>query len=98
MSLALKLKKNAEAHDQRVDQTSGLASFVPAGIYPPNDPQTDIPPIAKDREIVKLIESAVRRVPTTHRLILGDARAMDKLGAANVHSLITRPPYSTRKE
>src|SRR5260370_15674001 len=98
MSLALKLKKNAEAHDQRVDQTSGLASFVPAGIYPLNDPQTDIPRIAKDRELVKLIESAVRRVPTTHRLILGDARAMDKLGAGSVHLVITSPPYWTLKE
>jgi len=98
MSLALKLKENTKAHGQRVDETSDLASFVPPEIYPLVDPQTEIPRIAKDKRLVRLIEDAVRRVPTTHSLNLGDARTMDKLGEGSVHLVVTSPPYWTLKE
>ena len=98
MSLALKLKKNTEQSDHRVKDASGLASFVPPEIYPLNDPQTDIPRIAKDRKLIKLIEHAVQRVPTSHRLNHGDARAMDKLEQGSVHLAITSPPYWTLKQ
>src|SRR5947209_2736837 len=98
MSPAPKLKKNAEGYTASAKQMSELASFVPPGIWPLNDPQTDIPRIAKDKKLVKLIEDAVQRVPTTHALNLGDARAMDKLRAGSVHLAITSPPYWTLKE
>src|SRR5260370_2868050 len=98
MSLALKPKKNTERHDQRPCQTSDLAGFVPAEIYALEDPQTDIPRLAKDKRLVKLIEDAIRGIPTTHNLNLGDARTMDELGQESVHLVITSPPYWTLKE
>lgn len=98
MSLAPKLKKTADRDSPCANGTIDLAEFVPAEIYPLNDPQTDIPRIAKDKKLIKLIEDAVRRVPTVHSLNLGDARAMDRLEPNSVHLVITSPPYWTLKE
>jgi DNA modification methylase len=98
MSLAPKLKKNADRCDPCITAAMDLAEFVPAEIYPLNDPQTDIPRIAKDKRLIKLIEEAVRRVPTTHSLILDDARAMHMLAPASVHLVVTSPPYWTLKK
>ncbi|HLJ12433.1 MAG TPA: site-specific DNA-methyltransferase [Planctomycetaceae bacterium] len=60
-------------------------------------PQTDLPRIAKDRELTGLIESALRDVPTEHDLRQGDARSMD-VEAESVHLVLTSPPYWTLKE
>jgi DNA modification methylase len=98
MSLALKLKKNADNYDPKGNGAIDLATFVPPEIYPLRDPQTDIPRIAKDKKLVKLIEEAVQRVPTTHSLNLGDARGMSELAPGSVHLVITSPPYWTLKE
>ena len=62
------------------------------------DPQTDIPRIAKDKHLVELIEGAVRRIPTSHFLNLGDARDMSRLAPDSVHLVVTSPPYWTLKE
>ena len=98
MSLAPKLKKSRDTGDPCVSIARDLAEFVPSEIYPLNNPQTDIPRIAKDKRLIKLIEEAVRKVPTIHGLNLGDARAMHSLGPASVHLVITSPPYWTLKE
>jgi DNA modification methylase len=98
MSLAPKPKKDTERHDECFDKALNLAGFVPPEIHPLNDPQTDIPRIAKDKNLIKLIEDAVRRIPTTHSINLGDARAMDKLRTGSVQLVITSPPYWTLKE
>jgi DNA modification methylase len=87
MSLASKLKRHAENGAQ------DLAEFVPPEIYPLNDPQTDIPRIAKNKKLIELIQEAVRKVPTAHSLNLGDARAMHRLAPASIHLVITSPPY-----
>ena len=62
-----------------------------------HDLQTAIPRIAKDEELVTAIGRAVRRIPTSHRLLLGDAREMD-LPDNSVHLVLTSPPYWTLKE
>jgi modification methylase len=98
MSFQPKMKSDAEAHDQRVSELFDLVRFVPPEVYPLNDPQTDLPRIAKDKRLVKLIEDAVRRIPTTHALNLGDARDMNTLEPGSVHLVITSPPYWTLKE
>ena len=72
-------------------------------MFPPrcirsNNPQTDIPRIARDKKLIQLIEDAVRRIPTTHGIGVGDARTMNKLGAGSVHLVLTSPPYWTLKE
>jgi DNA modification methylase len=73
-----------------------LAEFIPAEVFPLDNPQTDIPRIAKDEKLIQLIEEAVRRIPTRHALNLGDARRMSE--PASVHLVVTSPPYWTLKE
>ena len=75
-----------------------LSEFVPKEVLPLKNPQTDIPRIAKDEGLLRLIEESVRRIPTRHELRLGDARAMDELAPESVHLVVTSPPYWTLKE
>jgi DNA modification methylase len=75
-----------------------LEGYLPAEVLPLNNPQTDIPRIAKDERLIRLIDEAVQRIPTHHRIRLGDARAMDALPAESVHLVLTSPPYWTLKE
>jgi DNA modification methylase len=84
--------------DHQLSEGVDLAGFVPAEVYPLNNPQTDLPRIAKDANLVQLIEEAVRRIPTTHSLNLGDARGMSGLAAGSVQLVVTSPPYWTLKE
>ena len=79
-------------------QGPDLASFLPEGILPLDNPQTDIPRIARDKRLTGLIEEAVARIPTTHRLYLDDARNMRELAPGSVHLVVTSPPYWTLKE
>jgi DNA modification methylase len=98
MSLALVLKERHDVQNQRFSGLSDLAPFVPAEVYPLDNPQTDIPRIAKDQRLIELIEAAVRKVPTSHSLNLGDARKMNHLAPASVHLVVTSPPYWTLKQ
>jgi modification methylase len=98
MSSALKATEKQAAQDQQLSEGVDLARFVPAEVYPLDNPQTDIPRIAKDESLVQLIEAAVRRVPTTHSLNLGDARGMNDLASGSVQLVITSPPYWTLKQ
>jgi DNA modification methylase len=98
MSLGPKLKRDLNEEEARLQETPSLASFVPPEVYPLHDPQTDIPRIAKDKKLIRLIEDAVRRVPTSHILNRGDARLMDQLSEGSLHLVITSPPYWTLKE
>ena len=85
--------------NQLGDKTLGnLAPHLPIDLPPITNPQTDIPNIAKDERLVRLIHEAVQRVPTTHTLYLGDARSMSALGAESVHLILTSPPYWRLKE
>jgi modification methylase len=61
------------------------------------EPQKAIPAVAKDARAVRSIESAVRRLSTRHRLILGDSRDMDSVADESVHLVVTSPPYWTLK-
>jgi DNA modification methylase len=79
-------------------KTADLSSFVPRELTDLGDPQTAIPRLAKDEHAVRTIEDAVRTVPTTHRLYLGDARQMPGLEPESVHLVLTSPPYWTLKE
>lgn len=98
MALALKRLDDfcTEAPESRVKPD--LAEFVPREVYPLNNPQIDIPRIAKDIELIRLIGDAVQKVPTTHHLFLGDARSMFPLAPNSVHLVLTSPPYWTLKE
>lgn len=75
-----------------------LRSFVPQEVGPIRNHQTDLPRIARDSKLMRLIEEAVHAVPTTHRLWLGDARELDMVPAESIHLVLTSPPYWTLKE
>jgi DNA modification methylase len=62
------------------------------------DDQKGIPALAKDSEAIKLILRAISRVPTRHKLNLGDARCMEALPDNSVHLAVTSPPYWTLKQ
>jgi DNA modification methylase len=74
-----------------------LAEFLPTEVRALDDPQTDIPRIAKDRKLTQMIESALRDIPTEHDLRQGDARSIE-LEPESVHLVLTSPPYWTLKE
>lgn len=97
MALALK-KIDAFDEDPELIEGGDLAAIIPPEIYPLANPQTDLPRIAKDKRLIQLIEAAVRKIPTSHRLILGDAREMTGLAQNSVHLILTSPPYWTLKE
>jgi DNA modification methylase len=99
MSLALNSQLATAAPDPLpADSLTDLASFLPPGLLPLDNPQKDIPRIAKDNKLVSLIEEAVRRIPTSHILHRGDARSMTGLAPNSVHLVVTSPPYWTLKE
>ncbi len=75
---------------------------VPAGLLPADsmadaDLKHALPKLAKDRKATARIRSALAALPTHHRLILGDARAVD-IERGSVHLVVTSPPYWTLKE
>lgn len=62
------------------------------------DHQRAIPAIAKDPRVIRVIEEAVRQVPTKHELVCGDSRQMEFIPDESVHLAVTSPPYWTLKE
>ncbi len=63
------------------------------------DPQRSIPAIARDNEATARIEGLLRELPSTHQLLLGDARQLiAQLPEESIHLAITSPPYWTLKE
>lgn len=99
MMRTVKTKRSQPA--QKKEDTSSeldLSDFVPQEVLPLRNPQTDIPRIAKDARLLKLIEGAVHRIPTRHDLWWGDARSMDHIEPESVHLVLTSPPYWTLKE
>ena len=74
-------------------------SFIPPELQNLNNPQTDLPRIAKDANLTGLIESIVPRIPTVHDLHRADARRrLEKLPSDSLHLVVTSPPYWTLKE
>ena len=97
MSIAVK-RHAQEIPPQPTPVKADLTAFLPAKLLPLSNPQTDLPRIAKDKQLIGLIDAAVREIPTTHQIVLGDARNMDDLPPESVHLVLTSPPYWTLKE
>jgi hypothetical protein len=55
------------SEESALDQLNSIATALP-------DPQRDLPRLARDSSVRYLIEAAVLEVPTSHRLLVGDAR------------------------
>jgi DNA modification methylase len=80
------------------ERESDLREWVPKELRSLANPQTAIPAIAKDTRLMRLIDNAIRSIPTTHRLLLRDARSLGDLSPNSVHLVLTSPPYWTLKE
>ena len=65
--------------------------YLPGSVVNLKKPQTDIPRIAKDKRLLKQIDAAVQQIPTTHRLIQGDARKLTFLEDESIHLVVTSP-------
>lgn len=76
---------------------NGLEDLLPEKLRKMKYSQSAIPALAKDPGIMREIRQALRHLPTTHHLHLGDARAMDFLKPESVHLVVTSPPYWTLK-
>jgi modification methylase len=73
----------------------GQLRHIAAGLP---DPQRDLPRLARDSSIRNLIEAAVLEVPTSHRMMVGDARDIGSLSDGSVQLVVTSPPYWTLKK
>jgi DNA modification methylase len=76
-----------------------LDSFVPEEVrrLSTEDEQRALPAIAKSRHLVDLVERTAGEIPTSHKLVVGDARDLEVIPAASVHLVVTSPPYWTLK-
>jgi hypothetical protein len=90
--------KSKILQDPSADDKVDLSRYVPEELAKLDDPQTAIPRIAKDAQLIRLIERAVHQVPTLHSIYRGDARDMPGLEPDSVHLVLTSPPYWTLKE
>lgn len=75
-----------------------LSAYVPGELTWLEDPQVDIPRMARDERVTAMIEDAVQHIPTKHNIFLGDARTMPKIAPESIHLVLTSPPYWTLKE
>jgi hypothetical protein len=75
-----------------------IDEFVPQSLRDLQDPQRDLPRIAKDRALTAEIEAAIQEIPTRHDLYHADAREVDFLADGSVQLVVTSPPYWTLKE
>ena len=60
--------------------------------------QSYVPQIAKNKEAIASIESAIRAIPTRHFVVHGDARLMHEVPTNSVHLVVTSPPYWSLKK
>jgi DNA modification methylase len=82
---------------QQQQEEDLLAAFLPEALRQLQDPQKDIPRIAKDQQLTDEIEQLLPQLPSTHHLHRQDARTM-VLEPDSLHLVVTSPPYWTLKE
>ncbi len=75
-----------------------LENFIPKEVKDLEFDKKIIPQIAKNKDLMRVIEDSIRRIPTRHDLFLRDARYMDFLEPESVHLVLCSPPYWTLKK
>jgi modification methylase len=78
--------------------STDLTPYLPRELAKLRNEQSAIPRIAKDKDLIRLIEQSIRQVPTDHYLSLSDARNFDSVPTESVHLILTSPPYWTLKK
>ncbi len=71
---------------------------LPESVANLDNPQIDIPRIAKDKMLLKQIESVVQQIPSRHSLYQTDSRRLSFIPDESVHLVVTSPPYWTLKK
>jgi DNA modification methylase len=71
---------------------------LPDYLSEPDDQQTAIPLLAKTPADCALVENWVQRLPTAHRILLGDSRQMLKTIETPIQLAVTSPPYWNLKQ
>lgn len=79
-------------------EATDLVGALPPELAQLDNPQTDIPRIAKDPRLTSLIQSTVESLSTSHELHQRDARDLAFIKDESVHLILTSPPYWTLKE
>jgi len=74
-----------------------FCSFLPVSLKELEDPQKDIPRLAKDKKLTRAIEATLPTLPSFHQVYRSDARGRS-LERNSVHLVLTSPPYWTLKE
>jgi len=74
------------------------AHYLPDAIGEILDHQTDLPRIAKDKDLIAAIEAKLEQLPTRHDLYHADSRKMEFIKPDTVHLVVTSPPYWTLKD
>jgi len=87
-----------ETRQYTLDEEDPLTEAVPPELQSIEDPQRDLPRIAKTPALMALIESSLESIPTRHDLHLCDARQMNFVEKESVHLIVTSPPYWTLKQ
>ncbi len=74
-----------------------LDNYIPTKLKNVELTQNLIPKIAKDKNLIGDIESAIIQIPTIHSITVGDSRKFS-LKSNSVQLILTSPPYWTLKE
>ena len=72
--------------------------YLPAAVAHLENPQTELPRIARDKNLIRKLEATIQQIPTAHRLLQGDARNLSYIEDESVHLVVTSPPYWTLKK
>ena len=75
-----------------------LEKFVPVPLRNLQNPQSNLPRIAKDPDSMSAIEDAVQTIPTNHTIWQGDTRCQNVLAPDSIQLVLTSPPYWTLKQ
>jgi DNA modification methylase len=81
-----------------MNATQEHSAYLPKAVSTLENPQSDIPRIAKDHNLLKQIEASAQQIPTTHNLFQTDARKLSFISEDSVHLVVTSPPYWTLKK
>jgi modification methylase len=75
-----------------------FSRFIPKEVGEIKNHQTDLPRIAKDKVAIAAIEQSLLDVPTSHKMVNGDARTLKGIKDETCHLVLTSPPYWNLKK
>ncbi len=74
-----------------------LAEYVPEALRGIENPNNELPKIAKEKGLTRVIQDTLKEIPTNHALLNTDSRDLSFIPPGSVHLAVTSPPYWTLK-